>query len=204
MNRLIDQTLKMVRDMNDGKHRFPDNDIFIVPRIDYSRLAALDPSIQHATVKPRKLLRNDGTIVTQIAESVRVPEMQSERLNKTFNGGAMGALTVKAFLSANAVRSTNSLDGIDHCSSNNSTVCAVQKISVPVLFAAMGAHYYIQDAEIHYELSASKDKDLVVIDGAVHGFTPCKPCESFPGQYSNTVKNLFDYIRDWANVRFKS
>ena len=36
----------------------------------------------------------------------------------------MGTLTVRAFLNGNAVRSRNSLDAIDHCSGNNSTVCA--------------------------------------------------------------------------------
>ena len=50
--------------------------------------------------------------------------------------------------------------------------------------------------------SASKDKDYVVIEGAVHGFGRCTACEKRQGQCSNTVKNLFDYIRDWTNKRF--
>jgi hypothetical protein len=41
-----------------------------------------------------------------------------------------------------------------------------------------------------------------VLEGAVHGFTPCTACETTRGQYSNSVKNLFDYIRDWTNKRF--
>ena len=41
-----------------------------------------------------------------------------------------------------------------------------------------------------------------VIEGALHGYTPCKPCEKTPGQYSNSDKNLFDYIQKWANARF--
>jgi len=28
------------------------------------------------------------------------------------------------------------------------------------------------------------------------------PCERSPGQYSNTVKNFFDYVRNWINERF--
>jgi hypothetical protein len=51
-------------------------------------------------------------------------------------------------------------------------------------------------------MSASKDKDFIVIEGAVHGFTPCTACEQTPGQYSNTVKNLFDYAAKWINARF--
>ncbi len=94
------------------------------------------------------------------------------------------------------------MEGIDWCSSNNSTVCAVQVISVPILITAMGAHYFIRDNEIHYELAASADKDFITIEGATHGIPPCVPCESFPGQYSNTVENFFNYVRDWINARF--
>jgi hypothetical protein len=94
------------------------------------------------------------------------------------------------------------MDGIDDCSSNNSTPCALQKISVPILIGAMGAHYFIRDNEIHYEVAASADKDFIAVEGAEHGITPCVPCEQFPGQYSNTVKNFFDYIAAWVNARF--
>ena len=111
-------------------------------------------------------------------------------------------LALKSFLSANAVRATNSMDGIDWCSSNNSTPCAVRNITVPVLFTAMGGHYFIRDNEIHFEMSASKDKDFIVVDGATHGIRPCTACEKTPGQYSNTVKNFFDYVAKWINDRY--
>jgi hypothetical protein len=52
-----------------------------------------------------------------------------------------------------------------------------------------------------FDKSVSKDKDYFVLEGAVHGFTPCSACETAPGQYSNSVKNPFDYIRDWTNKR---
>jgi hypothetical protein len=66
----------------------------------------------------------------------------------------------------------------------------------------MGGHYFIRDNEIHYELSGAKDKDFVVVEGAEHGQTPCVRCESTPGQYGNSVKNFYDYARDWINKRF--
>jgi hypothetical protein len=59
----------------------------------------------------------------------------------------------------------NSRDAIAYCSSNNSTTCAVESISVPVMIAAMGAYEFIRDDEIIFEKSASKDKDYVVIEG---------------------------------------
>ena len=200
MNRLIDLALERLREIEASDN--PEDDApFIIPRGDNAKIFQLDLSILHSTVNPQKLLKNDGTISTQIVESVRVAAPEIAELNRTFSGGTL-FLTVRSFLSANAVRATNSLDGIDHCSSNNSTVCAVQKISVPVLFGAMQGHYFIRDNEIHYELSASADKDLIVIEGATHGITPCTECEQFPGQYSNTVKNFFDYVAAWVNARF--
>jgi hypothetical protein len=152
-------------------------------------------------MKPQKLLRNDGTVAIQIVESVRPVGRGSEKDNASFERGTR-MLTLKSFLSANAVRATNSMDGIDWCSSNNSTPCAVRNITVPVLFTAMGGHYFIRDNEIHFEMSASKDKDFIVVDGATHGIRPCIACEKTPGQYSNTVKNFFDYVAKWINDRY--
>jgi hypothetical protein len=91
------------------------------------------------------------------------------------------------------------MDGIDWCTSNNSTVCAVQRISVPVLFVASGGHYFIRDNEIHYEVAASKDKDFIVTEGAAHTGPPCVPCETFPGQYANSAVNQMNYMVNWLN-----
>jgi hypothetical protein len=161
----------------------------------------LDLSIHGSTAKPQKLIKNDGTVVTEIVKSARVAILSNARRNATFENGTR-MLTVKSFLSANAVRGTDSMDGIDHCSSNNSPPCHLPTITVPLLVSAMGGHYFIRDNEIHYELAGSKDKDFVVIEGAEHGQTPCAPCETSPGQYSNSVKNFYDYVRTWINKRF--
>ena len=201
MNRLIDLARDKVQRMKSGKDTFPDNDVFLVVRGVGARLAELDPSIHHGTVKPQKLLKNDGTIVTQIVQSVRKPARGQAELNATFNGGT-NFLTVRSFLSANAIRATDSMEGIDWCSSNNSTPCALRNISVPILITAMGGHYFIRDNEIHYEVAASKDKDFIIIEGATHGIEPCTECETSPGQYSNSVKNFFDYVQKWINARF--
>jgi hypothetical protein len=65
----------------------------------------------------------------------------------------------------------------DYCSSNNSTTCAVQSISVPIMIAATGGYQFIRDDEMIFEKSASRDKDYIVIEGALHGFGPCTACE---------------------------
>lgn len=211
MNDLIDRSLAKLAAMQNGTYGYPDDDVVVIPRGGNpgsgpgasAKLSNYDPSIAGfmVTVRPEKLLRNDGTIARQVVHSVYVPDPKLKALHYTFDGGTK-LLSIRSFLSANAVRSTNSLDGIDDCSSNNSTVCAVQSIGVPEMFAAMGGHYFIRDVEHEYDLAKSKDKDFIVIEGAVHQFTPCTRCETFPGQYSNSMKNLMDYIRDWINKRY--
>jgi hypothetical protein len=211
MDELIDAALSAQTRMKSGAYPYPDDDVVIIPSGGNpgagpgggAALAALDPSIADlmSTARPEKLLMNNGIVKTQIVRSVAVSQPETAVTNAAFDTGTK-LFTLKSFLSANATRATNSRDGIDYCSSNNSTTCAVQSISVPIMIAAMGGYQFIRDDEIILEKSASKDKDYVVIEGALHGFGPCTACEKTKGQYSNTVKNLFNYIRDWTNKRF--
>ena len=211
MNELIDGAISAQARMKNHEYPYPDDDIVIIPSGGNpgpgpgggAALAALDPSLPGlmSTARPEKLLVNDGNVKTQIVRSVAVPQPDTALTNRAFDTGTK-IFTLKSFLSANATRATHSRDGIDHCSTNNSTTCAVQSISVPIMIAAMGAYQFVRDDEIIFEKSASRDKDYIVIEGALHGFGPCSACETTKGQYSNTVKNLFDYIRDWTNKRF--
>jgi pimeloyl-ACP methyl ester carboxylesterase len=201
MNRLIDSALAALKAMKQGTVAYPDDDAMVVTRFEGARLMELDPSIHHGTLKPEKLLKNDGTVVTQLVDSVRLAARGYDKRNASFEGGAR-IMTLHSFLSANAIRAKDSLDEIDWCSSNNSTRCAVQKITIPTLMIAMGAHYFLRDGEIHYQASASRDKEFIVIEGATHGITPCTPCEATPGQYSNSTANFFNYVTKWINARF--
>jgi pimeloyl-ACP methyl ester carboxylesterase len=211
MNRLIDTVRDKLDRIKRNAYPYPDDDIMIIPRGGNpgagagadARLFVTEPGIAaiNSTSRPVKLLRNDGTIATQIVKSVFVADPSIARSNVRFRSGTK-VFTLRSFLSAQAVRARDAVDDIDYCSTNNSTVCAVQSISVPVLFAAMGAHYFIRDNERQYDLAHSKDKDFIVIEGATHGFTPCEACAASPGQYSNTVRNLFDYVAAWINARF--
>jgi hypothetical protein len=193
-----------------GNWRFPDNESLIIARGGGSQagggsganLFVMDTDILCCTVKPQKLLKNDGSIVTEIVRSVRLPDPTRKEGNETFDDGTKN-LTVTAFLSANAIRATDSMDykQIDWCSTNNSTPCALQNITVPLLVTSMGAHYFHLDAEQFYEnYSASKDKDNVVFAGLVHGITPCNNCPG--GPYNNQVTNYWNYLFDWIKTRF--
>ncbi len=201
MNGLIDLAQARLREVENGTGRFSDDDVFVIARAESAELMLLDPSIHHTTVRPQKLLRNDGTVVRQVVKSVRPAQPELFAQSSSLAQGAL-FLTLRSFLSAYAIRARDSMNDIDWCSTNNSVPCAVQGISVPLLVTAMGAHNYLRFNEAHYELAKSTDKDFIVIEGATHGQRPCVPCETTPGQYSNTVKNFFDYARAWINQRY--
>lgn len=173
---------------------------FIIPLASGARIMQTDLSIHAATNEPRNLVLNDGSVVSdEVVNSVRVPTL-SPGHPESFD--TITTMTLRSFLSVFGIRSTNSMDGIDWCSSNNSTPCNVQQISVPLLVTAMGGHYFIRDNEQIFEMAASEDKEFYVIEGASHGGTPCTACEETEGQYSNATANLFDLMAGWMNERF--
>ena len=206
MDRLIALARQKLQQLQEGKGTYADDAPFDIPGFDGARLLSLDLSIRHTTLQPEKLLKNDGTIVTQTIASIAPPRPELAQSSRTFQSGARGGLTVKSFLSANAIRATNSMDEeqIELCSTNNSTPCMLQNVTVPVLVAAMQASFQnlLQEMERNYLYAKSKDKDFIVVEGATTGVTPCTNCGGFPGQYSNATKNFFDYAAAWIRARF--
>jgi pimeloyl-ACP methyl ester carboxylesterase len=203
MNRLVADALEKRAEIDAGVYRYPDDDDFTIARggggggSGSAALRGLDLSLDCCTTKPAKLLKNDGTIVTQIVHSVRVANPGLAQSNKTFAGSR--DLTVMSFLSLRAIRATNSFDGVDISSNNNSTDYHLQNITVPLLVVSSGGHYFIPAGEKHYDAAKSQDKDFIVIEGAAHTGPECVPCESFPGQYANSLTNQINYMRDWVN-----
>jgi hypothetical protein len=198
MNLLIQEALEKLDEIESSDNP-TDNAPFIIQRGDNARLYELDTSIHHTTASPRKLLKNDGTIESccQVV-NVRVPQPQDKINNESYSDGTAD-LTVRSFLSLRAIVASNSMDGLDLASVNNSTGANLQRISVPLLIVTSGGHYFMRDNEIHYEMAASSDKDYVVTEGAAHTGPPCVPCETFPGQYANSAVNQANYMARWVN-----
>jgi hypothetical protein len=197
MNYLISEALARLADVDaSGAGDAP----FIVPLADNARLSQIDLSIHHGTLQPRKLVKNDATIEARFPVASVRPISLAPGDEQGF--GSSMFLTVKSFLSVRAVRSTDSMDGVDWCSSNNSTPCNLQQMTIPLLVTAMGGHYFIRDAEQYFDMAASSDKDYYVIEGATHGGTECTACETTPKQYANATKNLFDLMQKWMDARF--
>jgi hypothetical protein len=203
MNELIQKVQATQARMAKGDYAYEDDDLIFLPGGN-AVIAHAAPKLvpeMISTKKPTKLIRNDGSVVTQIVTSVMVPDEDIAASARTFDGTAVHKLST--FMSSVAIRSRDSLMDIDYCSTINSTTCAVGSIEAPSLFMAMGGYKFIRDHEIMFERSTSKDKDFAVVEGALHGYDACKRCETTPGQFASSTKNMFDYIRDWTNARFK-
>ena len=201
MNDLIDAALGIQQDIAAGKHVPTDDDAFVFYRVS-ARLSDFSTGVHGSTLKPAKLLKNNGTVESgKIVHTVRVSAPGQREEDASFGG--VKFLTLTSFLSANAIRSTHALDEIDWCTSNNSVPCAVKQISVPILVFSMQGHYFIRDGEYIFETAASADKDFIILEGANHGLGPCNPCAALHNaDYSNARINLFNYIKDWVLARY--
>lgn len=222
MNEWINQALRMKARIAKGEWRFPDDDSIVLARAGGSvagggneaSLFRMDTSLQCCTLMPENILKNNGSVVVQMYTTVRLPNSAADYPgNLTFDTGTKN-LTITSFLSANAIRATDAMDfnRIDWCSTNNSTPCALQHISVPLLITTMGAHYFFPDGEKYYLYYAvSHDKTFLIADGLVHGITPCVSNTSTPpapnpncfgGPYNNMATNYWNYVFNWISTRF--
>ena len=201
MNRLIASAVDQASRLGTPGAPFPDDNVFLIVRADGARLVDEEELAASATAAPRKHLKNDGRVVTEVVRPLRTVASMDPEGNRLFDGGTR-MLTLRSFLTTNAIRSTHAMNGVDWCSSNNSTPCALGQIAVPVLVAAMGGNNGLRDNEMLYEMAASRDKDFVVVEGATHNIQPCTECETRKDQYANVQRNFFNYVARWMNGRF--
>jgi pimeloyl-ACP methyl ester carboxylesterase len=195
MHHLILEAQKMRKDIEQGK-RDPADNAFVYRR-DSARLQQISTGVLGCTSKPRRLLRDDGTISDpHILCTVRLPAHLREA-----DAQSIADLTITSFLSANAIESQQSEDRVDFCSTNYSPTCGFGSISVPVLVMQGQAHYFIWDGEHIFENSASIDKTYLMVEGLAHNaLAGCVTCPG--GPYPHARSNAFNFIRDWINTKF--
>jgi pimeloyl-ACP methyl ester carboxylesterase len=207
---LIKNALDRLEKINAGKGRFSDDEPFIVPGGSYrgynNRLFSQDIRLMSHTRKAWPLLRGDGSMVTQVVHSVRVPENVASNTPSLEMGGL--TTTVRDFLSTFALRVTDdygynedSVLGIDWSSSYGCPPGNVEGVTVPLLTMGMTGHWEYLAAETIHEHAKSADKTLVFVEGATHGYTTCTKCEKSPGQFGNTQKTTYDYIDSWLSKK---
>jgi hypothetical protein len=209
-NQLIKNALDRLEKIKAGKGRFSDDEPLIIPGASFrgynNRLFSQDVRLMSHTRKAWPLLRPDGTAVTQVVHTVRVPENPTSNSSSLERGGL--TTTVRDFLNTFALRVTDdfgynedTVRGIDWASSYSCPPGNVEGVAVPLLTMGMTGHWEYLAAETIHEHAKSADKTLVFVEGATHGYTTCTRCEKTPGQFGNTVKTTYDYVDSWLSKK---
>jgi hypothetical protein len=206
-NRLIADAQARLKAIEAGQGMFTGDEPLTIPAASFlgnnNKFFAQDPRFLSRTTKAYPLLHKDGSITTEVVHTVRLPE------NLKANGGAMDdafKTTVRRFLAGAAVRvgpdfgfTEDAIKGVDWASSYTIPQANVAHVKVPLLAMGMSAHWEFLAAEGIYENAASADKTIAFVEGATHGYTPCKACEKTPGQFGDTVKVTYDYVDGWLS-----
>jgi len=204
-NRLIALAQSRMDAIKAGKGWFPDDEPFIISRSN-ARLWVPDIDLVARTQQPHTIVGPNGER-QEIAKSVR-PVGTSARgpASNLFYSSTRTGMTVRSFLSTYAIRTTpdyqitaDNVVGVDWQSTNTSLVANVGGFKSPLLALSMTGHYWLVTTEIAYNASPSADKTLSYIEGASHGLSTCKECETTPGQFGDTNKTAMDYIAKWLN-----
>ncbi len=191
--RLIAAAENRLEAIENGTGRYKNDEPFEVASM-IARPLQSDVNLISRSRAPHLLLKADGTEENQIVHSVRPPTGRHDRI------GTYEQYSVRQFLASEALRTTpdymmteDSITGVDWASSINSAPTNLEGVDVPVLIMTMSCHYFVVPNEILLEHAASRDKQLVYVEGATHSFTPCRP------EFGDTVKRTFDYVDRWLS-----
>ena len=191
--KLISTALARLSAIEKGAGKYKRDEPFDVAEVN-ARPLQTDLSLMSQTRNEHPLLKADGTTAKQLVKSVHPPMGQHDSI------GNYEQFSVRGFLAGEAVHTTkdymmteNSITGVDWASSSTSAPSNIEGIKVPLLIMSMTCHYFVVPDEILFDHAASKDKQLVYVEGAAHGYTPCRP------QYGDTMKRTFDYLDNWLS-----
>jgi hypothetical protein len=201
---IVDNAIARLNALNQGKAQFTDDEPLLIRGMGQeaagARLYQPDPSFAAHTKSPHTLLKADGTQPVVIVNSVRPPTGQQFAKSLDALNVMNRETTVRKFLISAAIRTgsdyaitADDIVGVDWASATTATPGNAEGITVPALILSNTCHYLIVPDEIIFNHLASKDKTLVYNEGAVHGFTPCRP------EYGDTVKRAFDYVDGWLS-----
>lgn len=148
------------------------------------------------------LLHKNGTTTTRIVNSVRVPVNFKDYSNQYIQAALK--TTVRRYLSTFAIRATEDFEilptgfrGIDFASNHFSPSESIKGVTVPLLNMGMTGHWEYLNAEKIHLNAGGNDTTIVFVEGAEHKIGTCKACESYPGEYGNTMKTTYNYIEAW-------
>jgi hypothetical protein len=201
---IIDRAAARLKLVEQGKADFADNEPILIPgALDGGNGASpyhTDLRLMSRTKQPHTLLRPDGTSPQVIVRSIRAATGKADARNV----GTLCCQTLhydlRRFLANDALRTSgdfalkeDDVVGVDWHSSLRSTPHSAEGISVPTLVMTMTCFHLVVFDEIIFDHLAAKDKTFAAAEGALHGFTPCKP------EYGDTKKRVFDFVDGWLS-----
>ena len=201
--KLIADAQAKLHAMKNGSGPYTDDEPFVVAGMAENsvgaRLNLADLRLLSRTHAPHLHLKADGTKPIEIIKSTRKAVSTPAEDRDTLNEVSQNK-TVRHFLSFLAIRTTpdfeiteDAIKGVDWRSSGNSAVGSVENISVPTLVMAASCAIHLVPLETVFDHSAAKDKEFVAVEGANHGFQPCRP------EFGDTKKRAFDYVEAWLH-----
>ncbi|KAE8167452.1 hypothetical protein BDV40DRAFT_312717 [Aspergillus tamarii] len=209
-NRILASATKRNELIAAGNGDYSDDEGLVIPDANYlgfnNKLITQDVRYLAHTIYKWPLLHKDGSNTTQVVPSVRVASAGIPAMVDSFYNGALKT-TITRFLSTFAIRvdadnfrvTADNITGVDWTSSQTAPIGSVPGISKPLLTMGNTGHYEYLNAEKIYLAATTADKSIAFVEGAQHTINTCTACESYPGQYGDTIKTAFDFMDKWLS-----
>ncbi|KAB8256168.1 hypothetical protein BDV32DRAFT_141464 [Aspergillus pseudonomiae] len=183
-NCILQYAQKRLKALEAGKGMFGDDEPLTIPAslyIGFNNLFfAQDTRYLHHTTYSWPLLRKNGTTTGALKTTIR-------RFLSTFAIRVTDKFNIKA----------DNIEGIGYASSQTAPHASVQGIRVPLLTMGMTGHYEYLNAEKLHLNAISNDTAIAFVEGAQHTINTCTECESYPGEFGDTIVTCFDYVAEW-------
>ena len=207
--RILSSAMERLSQIEAGKGLYEDDEPLSLAGAAQSffcnKLFAQDPRLLSHTQDAWPQIYADGSIRTEVVHTVRHPENDIS-FTANFREGAR-LLTVRTFLSSYAIRTEENFGydashvwGIDWTSAYSAPPGNMTHIKAPTLVMGMTGGWEFMAAETIYRMSAAEDKTIAFVRGASHKFKTAQHCESYPGEFGDTMALLHDYAAAWLKA----
>jgi pimeloyl-ACP methyl ester carboxylesterase len=202
-NQMIDDAQARLVKIEKGEGEYKDDEPLVLGGSGLFSAGGSRPELAYIgllsrTHGPHMLLKADGTRPVQIIELVKQPQMRRADFGPFDQQPYVGS--VRQYLATNGLRlgpdyrwTENNIYGVQWRSTYSSIGGNVMGIRVPTLVMTATCAPHTVFHEIAYENSAARDKEFVGVEGANHGFNPCRP------EYGDTFKRAFEYVDGWLS-----
>jgi pimeloyl-ACP methyl ester carboxylesterase len=199
---IVNRSIERLKVVQQGKGNFSKDEPLAIPGmfndVNGPSPSKTEVSLLSHTKLPHLVLKTDGSMAQEVVRSIRPPvDPEAQELVGSLCCYSLN-YSLRAYLANDAIRTTkdfavkdDDVVGIDWNSSVDSPIVNAQGITVPTLVLVNTCYRLVVTGEILFDHIAAKDKTYVAVEGALHGFTPCRP------EFGDTKKRAFDFVDNW-------